>query len=33
MSTIEIRSEIRQVVAAISPLDKLEQEHIHFVLD
>ena len=33
MKTNDIRSKIYQVVTAISPLDKTEQEHIRFVLD
>lgn len=33
MNTTDIRSKIHQVVTAISPLDKAEQEHIRFVLD
>lgn len=33
MNANDIRSKIHQVVTAISPLDKAEQEHIRFVLD
>lgn len=33
MNTNDIRSKIHQVVTAISPLDKAEEEHIRFVLD
>lgn len=33
MNTNDIRSKIHQMVTAISPLDKTEQEHIRFVLD
>jgi hypothetical protein len=33
LNTNDIRSKIHQVVTAISPLDKAEQEHICFVLD
>ena len=33
MSTVNIRSEIHQIVSLISPLDRLEQDHIRFVLN
>lgn len=33
MSTVNIRSEIHQIVSAIKPLDVLEEQHISFVLD
>jgi len=33
MSTVDIRSEIHRIVSSMSPLDDLEQDHIHFVLD
>lgn len=33
MSTVDMRSEIHKIVSAISPLDKLEGQHIRFVLD
>ena len=33
MSTVKIRSEIHQVVSLITPLDRLEQDHIYFVLN
>lgn len=33
VNTNDIRSKMHQVVSAISPLDEIEQEHIHFVLD
>lgn len=31
MSTLDIRSEIHQIVSSIHPLDALERDHIHFV--
>ena len=33
MSILDIRSEIHQIVSSMRPLDALEQDHIHFVLD
>jgi len=33
MSTVNIRSEIHQIVSAMKPLDVLEEQHIRFVLD
>lgn len=33
MSTVNIRSEIHQIVSAMKPLDVLEEQHISFVLD
>lgn len=33
MSIINIRSDIRHIISSIPPLDGLELEHIHFVLD
>ena len=33
MSTVNIRSQIHQIVSSMSPLDELEQDHIRFVLD
>jgi 8-oxo-dGTP diphosphatase len=33
MSTVNIRSEIHQIVSAIRSLDSLENQHIRFVLD
>jgi 8-oxo-dGTP diphosphatase len=33
MSTVNIRSEIHQIVSAMKPLDALEEQHIRFVLD
>lgn len=33
MSTVNIRSQIHQIVSSMSPLDELEQDHICFVLD
>ena len=33
MSTVNIRSEIHQIVSAIRPLDSLEDQHIRFVLE
>lgn len=33
MNTIDIRSEIHQIVSSMIPFDNLEKEHIHFVLD
>jgi len=33
MSTVDIRSEIHQIVSAMRPLDSLEEQHIRFVLD
>jgi 8-oxo-dGTP diphosphatase len=33
MSTVDIRSEIHQIVSLMSPLDELERAHIRFVLD
>ncbi len=33
MSTVNIRSQIHQIVSSINPLDELEQDHICFVLD
>lgn len=33
MSTIDIRSKIHQIVSSITPLDYIEEEDIHFVLN
>lgn len=33
MSTVNIRSEIHQIVSVMKPLDALEEQHIRFVLD
>lgn len=33
MNISDIRSRIHQIVSAITPLDKPEQDHIRFVLD
>lgn len=33
MSTIDIRSKIHQIVSSISPLDDVEEQDIHFVLN
>ncbi|HEV8052571.1 MAG TPA: NUDIX domain-containing protein [Parachlamydiaceae bacterium] len=33
MSTVDIRSQIQQIVSSITPMDKLEDEHIRFVLN
>ena len=33
MNTIDIGSKIHQVVSSISPLDDVEKQHIHFVLN